>query len=260
MPDYRVVDHQILPGSDQTLYLVERAGTFEIQVDGRELMTDQEHGSEDALADWAIDLLPDPARAQVLVGGLGMGFTLAAALRRVGAEGGVTVAELMPAVVLWNQRYVGGAAGHPLKDPRASVHLGDVGDLVEHDADRWDAILLDVDNGPEDLTCEMNGWLYSEQGVAAAYKALRPGGVLGIWSAGEDPWLGPLLLRAGFVVEMRFFNEVARRTPDSQGNHVVWMAQRPGAGRHQVPMYEDLALDPADASAPEQHQGAQDEA
>ncbi len=237
MSDWRVVDHQEVPGNDGTLYLVERSGTFEIRVNGRELMTDQLHGSEDALADWACDLIPDLDKAQILVGGLGMGFTMAAALRQIGPNGGVTVAELMPAVVSWNKEYVGGAAGHPLKDPRSSVHLGDVGDLVEAADGRWDAILLDVDNGPQDLTRPMNGWLYSQQGVAAAFQALRPGGVLGIWCAGEDPWLGPFLLRAGFVVEMRFFNEAARLTPDDGGNHVVWMAQRPSSARHAVPQY-----------------------
>lgn len=237
MSDWRVVDHQAVPGNDGTLYLVERAGTFEIRVDGRELMTDEHHGSEDALADWACDLIPDLDKAQVLVGGLGVGFTMAAALRRVGQNGGVTVAELLPAVVQWNKDYLGVACGHPLKDPRSSVHVGDVGDLVEAADGRWDAILLDVDNGPEDLTRPMNSWLYSEQGVAAAFQALRPGGVLGIWSAGEDPWLGPFLLRAGFVVEMRFFNEASRRTPDYGGNHVVWMAQRPTSARHAVPQY-----------------------
>ena len=237
MSDWRVVDHQDVPGNDGTLYLVERSGTFEIRVNGRELMTDQLHGSEDALADWACDLIPDLDKAQVLVGGLGMGFTMAAALRKVGPNGGVTVAELIKSVVDWNEHYLGDAAGHPLKDSRSTVHVGDVGDLVEGQDARWDAILLDVDNGPQDLTRPMNSWLYSEQGVAAAFQALRPGGVLGIWSAGEDPWLDPLLLREGFVVEMRFFNEPARLTPDDCGNHVVWMAQRPTSERHTIPEY-----------------------
>jgi spermidine synthase len=205
---------------------MERGGEYVIHVHGRELMGDRLHGSEDALADLACDRLERLDDARVLVGGLGMGFTLAAALRRIGSDGGATVAELMPAVVEWNRNYVGKAAKHPLRDERVSVYIGDVGDLVEKPPALWSAILLDVDNGPNSLTRPTNGWLYTREGLKAAHEALIPGGVLAIWSAHGDPALTERLRDAGFEVDLLDHTQDQRPTEDDTGTHVLWMAQR----------------------------------
>lgn len=227
MHSWEIIDHQLLPDGDGFVYLRARDGEYDIQVNGRQLMGNQLHGSEDALADLACDQLEELDDARVLVGGLGMGFTLAAALRRIGPGGNATVAELMPAVVGWNRDYVGEAAGHPLRDERVDVHIGDVSDLVQKPPAPWSAILLDVDNGPAFLTRPSNGWLYTRQGLEAARTALAPGGVLGIWSAGSDDSLTTRLRDAGFDVDVHSYTEDRRPTQDDSGTHVLWMARRP---------------------------------
>ncbi|MBW2256583.1 MAG: hypothetical protein JRI25_18570 [Deltaproteobacteria bacterium] len=209
------------------IYLIARGNEYAIHANGRELMGNRMHGSEDALADLACDRIAQLDDARILVGGLGMGFTLAAVLRRIGPAGNATVAELMPAVVRWNRDYVGRAARHPLRDPRVAVHIGDVGDLVEKPSTLWSAILLDVDNGPRALTRPYNGWLYSHQGLKAAHAALIPGGVLGIWSVEGDETFTRRLRRARFDVEVLRYTEDGRPTHDDSGTHFLWMARRP---------------------------------
>ena len=226
MDEWEFIDHERVPDDDGTLYLVECDGEYAIHVNGYELMSDGLHGSEDALADLACDRLSELSDARILVGGLGMGFTLAAALRRIGPGGSATVAELMPAVVRWNRELVGRAAGHPLRDRRVTVHMGDVADLVHDPAHRWSGILLDVDNGPRALTRPENGWLYTEHGVRAAHAALIDGGMLGVWSAREDPALTDLLSETGFTVEVFGHTEAGRRSDDETCTHYLWMAQR----------------------------------
>jgi len=221
------IDHECVPDDDGTLYLMKRGSEYAIHVNGYELMASRHHGSEDALADWACDRLARLDDARVLVGGLGMGFTLAAVLRRLGPEGRVTVAELQPAVVRWNREIFGHVAKHPLRDARAAVYLGDVGDLVEKPPEEpWSAILLDVDNGPRALTRPTNGWLYTRQGLAAAKAALIPGGVLGIWGAAADGALTRRLRVAGFTTESLQYTEQRRPTPDDNGTQYLWMARR----------------------------------
>ncbi|MBX2803339.1 MAG: hypothetical protein KTR31_37005 [Myxococcales bacterium] len=187
------------------------------------------HGSEEALADLACDRLAVSGPVRVLVGGLGLGFTLSAVLRRLGSEDAVTVAELLPSVVCWNQDYprLARFAGYPLRDPRVTVHVGDVLDLVQLPPTRWSAILLDIDNGPHSLTRPTNGWLYTPEGIDAAFAALVPGGVLAIWSAAPSDPLTKSLADAGFVVEVVCHTERGRPTRDNDGTHVVWVAQRP---------------------------------
>lgn len=194
-----------------------------IDIDGHELMSTEAHGSEDALADLACDRLSRTDRARVLVGGLGLGYTLAAALRRVGPRSRVTVAELVPAVVSWNREHLGPAAGHPLRDPRTRVHLGDVGGLVAGSRDCWDAILLDVDNGPTAMTTEENGWLYDRQGLKAAFLALRAGGVLGIWSAENVKGFSSRMRKVGFTVERFAMTDHGVPARDGDGIHVIWI-------------------------------------
>ncbi len=219
---WELVDRCPVPGSSSELELMRRAHELVIRVDRRELMSNRVHGSEDALADLACDRIGDRPEARILVGGLGMGFTLAAALRRVGPAARVVVAELVPGVVRWNRGVLGEAAGRPLEDPRASVHEGDVADLLRGPAGAWDAILLDVDNGPDGLTKDTNGWLYAPAGLGAAHRALRPGGVLGVWSAAPDDGFTRRVERAGFDVA-----PIKVRARGTKGaTHVVWIATR----------------------------------
>jgi len=227
MRPWELVDHDGVPDDDGTLFLMSRGSEWVIHVDGKELMGTGLHGSEVALADEACDRLPRTDPARILVGGLGMGFTLAAALRRVGPGSQVTVAELLPAVVRWNREHTGRAAGHPLRDPRAIVYGGDVGDLVHTPPAPWSAILLDVDNGPGSLTRPTNGWLYTRAGLRAARRALIKGGVLGIWSAHPFPPLPGRLRSVGFSVAEVKHTEPERPTADGSGTHVLWMATAP---------------------------------
>jgi spermidine synthase len=156
-----------------------------------------------------------------LIGGLGMGFTLAAALAMSGPNAEVVVAELVPEVVTWNRTLIGALAGHPLADPRSKIYVGDVGDLIRREAGGFDAILLDVDNGPEALVRPANDWLYSRAGLQAARAALRPGGVLAVWSASPDRIFTKDLKQAGFDVREHIVH------PHRAGKgprHQIWIA------------------------------------
>jgi spermidine synthase len=157
----------------------------------------------------------------VLVGGLGMGFTLAATLAQLGADAEVVVAELIGAVVAWNRTHLGHLAGHPLKDARVQVHEGDVGQVLRERKGAFDAVLLDVDNGPSGLTRDSNSQLYGTSGLAAAHAALRPGGVLAVWSVASDPAFTRRLSRAGF--EVREHN-VSARSGSKGPRHTLWIA------------------------------------
>ena len=190
---------------------------------GGELMNSRSHGSEEALAELGCARLVDRAQPHVLIGGLGMGFTLAAALARLGAAACVTMAELVPEVVAWNRGPLGELAGHPLLDSRVQVHECDVARLIDAQTCTYDAILLDVDNGPEGLTHTDNDWLYGCEGLAAAYAALRTDGVLAVWSAGYDPAFTGRLLKAGFEVEERRVRACGSRG----ARHVIWLARLP---------------------------------
>jgi len=219
-----LLDRAAVPGHDQTLDLSQRGSEFALRVGGQELMNSRMHGSEDALAELACARLAHPHRARILIGGLGMGFTLAAALRALGPQARVVVAELVPAVVDWNRGVLGEVAGFPLSDARASVHQGDVAELIRSAPSTWDAILLDVDNGPTALTQSSNDRLYGGAGLTRAFQALRPGGVLGVWSAGADAAFTRRMQRAGFVVTAE---EVRARGAQGGRRHVVWIGVRP---------------------------------
>ena len=227
MSRWKRIDQALVPGTQSTmeLYRWDEGDEYAIHVDGRQLMSNQVHGSEDALAELACELLPRRDGARVLVGGLGMGFTLAAVLRELSDTSEVTVAEVVPAIVEWNRGPAGVASGHPLDDPRVTVHMGDVADAFKGRRRTWDAVLLDVDNGPTGLTRATNNWLYSWEGLTAAYGALRPGGVLGVWSAAGDRAFTNRLQRAGFSVD-----PVPVRSRGRQGGrqHTVWIAVRTG--------------------------------
>lgn len=223
MRPWELLDTAAVPGDDKALRLYRRSDEFSIRIAGRgELMNSRVHGSEDALAEQACARLAGCVKPRVLIGGLGMGFTLAAALRHVSDEAQIVVAELVPAVVTWNRGPLGASAGHPLDDPRVTVRECDVARLIKADLQAYDAILLDVDNGPEGLTRKANDWLYSVPGLSAAYAALRPRGVLAVWSAGPDRDFSERLRKVGFEVD-----EVRVRAHGSKGaRHILWFAGR----------------------------------
>jgi len=195
-----------IPGEGATLRLSQKDGIFTIWVQDTELMSSEIHKSEDDLAQLVCGRLTDRPEAALLIGGLGMGYTLAAALKGLGPKGKVVVAELMPAVLEWNKGPLAHLAGRPLDDPRVEVRLQDVALSLQTELAEFDGILLDVDNGPEGLTRDSNNWLYSQEGLAAAYTALRPGGILAIWSSTPDRNFGMRMRKAGFDVEEKLVN------------------------------------------------------
>lgn len=205
----------------QTLRLKQRGAEYSIMLGTNELMNSRLSGSEEALARLSIERLTAPS-PHVLIGGLGMGFTLRAALAAFGDKGMVTVAELIPAVVAWARGPMTGIFAGCLDDPRVRVAEADVRVLIDEARGAYDAILLDVDNGPEGLTVDSNDALYSLAGLAETHRALRPGGVLAVWSSGPDAGFTRRLKRSGFAVE-----EVNTRARGKRGaRHVVWLATR----------------------------------
>jgi spermidine synthase len=213
-------------GGELTLSLrpLEKNPEFSIRLSGirGDLMNSREHGSEEALAELGCAHLADIDDAHVLIGGLGMGFTLAAALKAVTEQSTVTVAELIPEVVEWNRGPLGECAGNPLADSRVQVSVGDVAAVLSGTKNTFDAILLDVDNGPEAITQDNNNWLYSSEGLEAAYQALKPEGVLAIWSAGADSYFVIQLKKARFNVEPR----TARARPGKGSRHTIFLARK----------------------------------
>lgn len=223
MPKSRLLASAKIPDTDVQLKLHEHGDRYAISIPGRgELMNTRVHGSEIALAERACARIAGRPSPRLLIGGLGMGFTLAAALRSLDSSAEVVVAELVPEVVDWNRELVGEPSGHPLRDPRAVVHIGDVAECLRQPGSKFDAILMDVDNGPEGLIRIENDWLYGAAGLAAARAALRPGGELAIWSAGPDERFTRRLRAAGFEVE----TEVVRPHRSGKGaKHVLWFAR-----------------------------------
>lgn len=189
-----------VPGGTESLVLAQRGAEFVIRLGAHALMGSAAHGSEEELAERVCDRIAHRGRARVLVGGLGMGYTLASALAVLRPDARVWVAELMPAVVQWNRGPLAHLAGRPLEDPRVTVSEGDVADAMRGAA-AFDAIILDVDNGPDALTRESNHGLYSEAGLARARVSLRRSGVLGVWSVAPDRDFARRLGAAGFAVE-----------------------------------------------------------
>lgn len=216
-----------VPGSSEEMGLFQRGEEFSIRLGTAELMNSRATGSEAALAELTCAQLgkgSDRATPRLLIGGLGMGYTVEAALGLLGAGAELVVAELIPAVVEWVRGPLAALAGQPLDDPRVSVLETDVGEEMRGVEMAWDAILLDVDNGPQALTRRTNDWLYSPDGLAAAFVALRPGGVLAVWSAEADQTFARRLGKAGFTVQE---SRVRSRTARRGAHHVIWLATRP---------------------------------
>lgn len=220
MPHWTLLGEAKIPGTEQYIYLYQGKDDFSIKLArGQELMNTRKHGSEDALGELPCKRLQNSDNAKVLIGGLGMGFTLAAALRSVGPGAEVTVAELVPEVVEWNHGPLGDYSGRPLEDPRTRVYIGDVVRLLKQSAAQFDVIALDIDNGPEGLTRKSNNWLYSLMGVASAQNALKPGGVLAYWSAARDDDFHDLLKSCGLLVD-----EVSVFAHGKKGTkHTLWL-------------------------------------
>ena len=215
-------------GSELTLH--RRGSEYVIRVGRADLMSSRQHGSEDALATLCCAGLRSVKGVRVLIGGLGMGFTVRAALDALGPGARVDVAELVPAVVRWNRGVLAPLAGQPLADPRVHVIEDDVVHVIGAQKARYDAILLDVDNGPDALTAPSNARLYGPAGLGRAHAALRDRGLLGVWSAEDDARFTARLGRAGFSVRVERVlarHAIGDVAPRKQGKrHVIWVAQR----------------------------------
>lgn len=215
-----------IPGGE-TLTLVRHGGDHVVMLGRDELMGTRMRFSEEQLAELTIaELATDAPR--MLIGGYGMGFTLRAALAGLGAKGRVTVAEIVPEIVEWARGPLAHLTGDSLADPRVTIELCDVAALIDDAMDGsappWDAILLDVDNGPDGIVRDGNERLYTRTGLARARDALAPGGVLAVWSAGPDPKFTRRLGDAGFAVDER----TVRARPNNKGpRHTIWFARKP---------------------------------
>jgi spermidine synthase len=213
------LDTANVPGGGE-LRLMQRGGEFAIFAGASPLMNSRMSSSEIILAEIACARLRDRRNCRMLIGGYGMGFTLRAALAGLGPDARITVCELVPAVLAWARGPMAEMTAGGLDDPRVSVHEGDVGALIASARSGFDAILLDVDNGPDGLSRAANDRLYDVKGLEAARKALRPGGLLAVWSAAPNAAFVSRLGRAGFAVE-----EVKARANKGRGvRHIIWVA------------------------------------
>lgn len=220
MKPRELVASAIVPGGEE-LRLFRRGGDFMIVLAGNELMSSRMSGSEEALAVMTCERLRDRDTPHVLIGGYGMGFTLRAALQVLPERAAVTVSELVPEVIAWARGPMAELAAGCLDDPRVNVAEGDVSALIRQNRGAYDAILLDVDNGPNGLTRSANDQLYSSDGLAHARRALRPGGVLAVWSVDADSAFTRRLNTRGFVVEEI---EVRARSNGKGPRHRIWLA------------------------------------
>jgi spermidine synthase len=220
---WSLLDTAQVPGGGDELRLLRRGAEFSIKLGNNELMNSRLSATEQALATIACEKIRTRERPRILIGGLGMGFTLRAALVVLGKQAHIIVAELVPAVVAWARGPMAKLFGDSLTDPRVRIHEGDVGDLIRSARLAYDAILLDVDNGPQGMTRKANDRLYDPKGLSAAYAALRPGGVLAIWSSRPDSKFTARLRKTGFdVVE----NPVRAKGPQGGAQHFIWIAMR----------------------------------
>ena len=211
-----------VPGGEP-LRLVRHGRDFIIMLERNELMSSRMSGSEEALAEMTLDRLSDSASARLLIGGYGMGFTLRAALKRLGPKGWACVVELVPGIIEWARGPMAELADGCLDDTRTQLVMGDVGAEIARSRGSWEAILLDVDNGPDGLTRDANNGLYTMRGLEKARAALAPGGVLAVWSAGPDPAFTRRMRDAGFAVEEV---QVRARSNGKGPRHVIWFGRK----------------------------------
>ena len=223
---WALIDTASVPGGGGELRLMQRGAEFSIFSGGGELMNSRRVGSEQALAALACEALQGRPAPHLLIGGFGMGFTLRAALDGLGPRARVTVGELVPAVIDWARGPMAHLNAGCLDDPRTRLVVGDVAALIDAARADYDAILLDVDNGPEGLSRPANDRLYDARGLGAARRALKPGGVLAVWSSAADPAFTQRLRRAGFAVREAKVRSGGGR---KGAHHLVWLATAPGA-------------------------------
>lgn len=224
MIPWRLLDRAAIPDLGGELRLMQRGLEYSIMLGANELMNSRLSGSEEALATLTAAKLKNIRRPQVLIGGLGMGFTLRAALKTYSLEAEITVAELVPAVVAWAHDHLKPVFGDCMNDPRVRMQITDVFTLINAKKNQFHAILLDVDNGPVGLTHSKNDRLYNLKGVKLVFNALLPGGVAAIWSARPDANFTKIMLSAGFAVE-----EVSVRgyRGKSGAKHHIWRGSKP---------------------------------
>jgi spermidine synthase len=217
-----LIDVAAIPGGKE-LWLYQHGRDFMIVLEGNELMSTRMSGSEEALATMTCDRLGHRPAPHFLIGGYGMGFTLRAALARLGAQAQMTVVELVPEIIEWAQGPMAALEAGCLLDPRVTLIERDVAQVIAEGNSSYDAILLDVDNGPDGLVRKGNNRLYTPTGLGMARNALRPGGVLAIWSAGPDPVFARRLERADFAVD----EVVVRARSNGKGaRHIIWFATK----------------------------------
>jgi spermidine synthase len=222
------IDAARVPSADVELRLMRRGAEFSMMLGPNELMNSRLGGSEQALATLACAKIEAVKSPHLLIGGLGMGFTLRAALGVLGADARIMVAELVPAVIAWARGPLADLFGDSLSDPRTRVREADVVDVIRSHDSGFDAILLDVDNGPEGLIRKANDALYDPKGLKTIHRALRPRGVLAVWSSGPNPAFTKRLRDAGFEVDEVALRATARR---SGARHVIWFATKSEGSR-----------------------------
>ena len=228
MIPWKLLDTAAVPGSSSQLYLYQRDHEFSIRVGHIELMNSRVYTSEDGFSQLGCERVRDRPGLRVLIGGLGMGYSLRSALNKLRPDARVVVSELVPQVAVWNREWLGHLAGHPLRDPRVTLKVMDVGELLRASKAEFDLIMLDVDNGPEGLTRKTNDWIYGRDGLLAARAALSPRGVVGYWSSSPDRGFVRRLKQVGFDVE-----EISIRSgAGGKGlRHPVWFAVVRSASR-----------------------------
>jgi spermidine synthase len=222
MIPWQRLDSAHIPGGGE-LRLMRRGPEFAIKLGSNELMNSRLTATEQALATLACDRIKTRTAPKILIGGLGMGFTLRAALIVLGARAKIEVAELVPAVVAWARGPMAELFGESLVDSRVAIHETDVVDLIRTARADYDAILLDVDNGPNGIVRKANDRLYDVNGLAAAHTALTPGGVLAVWSSADDAKFTARLRKSGFDVSE---NAVRAKGPQGRAQHFIWVATR----------------------------------
>ena len=224
MLPWEKLDSAHIPGGAE-LRLMRRGTEFAIKLGSNELMSSRLTATEQALATLACDRIKTRPAPKILIGGLGMGFTLRSALTVLGPQAHIDVAELVPAVIAWARGPMASLFGASLADPRVAIHEADVVDMIRAPRVDYDAILLDVDNGPNGIVRKANDRLYDVNGLAAAHKALTAGGVLAVWSSAADAKFTGRLRKSGFAVTE---NAMRAKGPQGRAQHFIWVAVREG--------------------------------
>ena len=223
MLPWKLLDSVTIPNSKEELKLYCRDDEYSIRVGYTELMNSRVFGSEESLATLSLEAMVKTKDPRIIVGGLGMGYTLRAVLDNIGESDTVTVAELIEAVVNWNRNELAHLASNPLKDKRTRIAVADIMDVIRRKSNFYNAIILDVDNGPEGLTRDDNNSIYSRRGLRKFHRALKVGGVLTVWSSGTSDLFSERLRHTDFDVKIQ---KVSKRNNGKGGKHYIWIATK----------------------------------